>query len=260
MSRINLYVHYDAVTNYFMTRGITLKTIDFNRQYLPQNIILADAPEEFGRFDVQTDFKILRNQTEVLDYFELCQKEGRRMSNWIDFDSIEMMHQLTPVEISELLYLFHANKALRSPFFYKLQNNYVYLTMSNGLNKTYYRHMSHFYGRFARSLSEHVANMINENIHWLTRRKKIVQPIPINLVEELSPLFMSGLKIDFRQAIKEIDAWSIPLYIIEDELTYLTRNFDRKDAVGQIIYQESGSQWRIENLNQELEDKTEETQ
>ncbi|MBG9980778.1 hypothetical protein HZY91_06740 [Facklamia sp. DSM 111018] len=247
MGRLNLYVHYDSVTNHFMTRGITMTVKDFSQQYLPQNIILANAPEEFGRFDVQTDFKILRGQGEVFDYIDLCHKEQRRMSNWIDFDSIEMMHQLTPYEISELLYLFHANKALRSPFFYKLQNNYVYLTMPNGLTKTYYRHMVHFYPRFQRSISEHMEEMLNENAHWLMRRKHKVSPLPLEIVERLSPLFMNGLKIDFKQAYAIHNDWYLPLYIIEDELTHLTRMLPKELQIGELIYQENLSSWNLKN-------------
>lgn len=254
MSRINLYVHYDAVTNYFMTRGISLSVLDFGPQYMPQNLILSDAPEELGRFDAQTDFKILRNQNEVIDYLKICEKNNRHLSNWIDFDSVEMMHLLTPVEISELLYLFHAKRALRSPFFYKLQNNYVYLTMSNGLNKTYYRHMTHFYPRFSRALTDYVQALVNENNHWLTLRKKNIEPMPISLVEELSPFFMNGLKIDFQQAVKEIDSWCIPLFEIEDEMTQLTRNKERSRAVAEIIFQEAGSRWSLANRSKKSEE------
>lgn len=228
-----------------MTRGIDLTVTDFARQYMPQNIILANAPEEFGRYDVQTDFKILRGQDEVYDYFDLCHKEGRRLSNWIDFDSVDMMHQLAPVEISELLYLFHASKALRSPFFYKLQNNYVYLTLPNGLNKTYYRHMTHFYPRFQRALSEHMTQLLNENRAWFHKRMKPANRLPIDLLEALSPLFVSGLKIDFKQAHLTDDQWHLPLFIIEDELTNLTRNLSLDQAIGSLIYQSERGQWDL---------------
>ncbi|EHR37188.1 hypothetical protein ACWODI_07520 [Facklamia languida] len=245
MGRLNLYIHYDVVTNYFMTRGIDLTVNDFAKQYMPQNIILANAPEEFGRYDVQTDFKILRGQDEVVDYFDLCHKEGRRLSNWIDFDSIEMMHQLAPFEISELLYLFHASKALRSPFFYKLQNNYVYLTMPNGLNKTYYRHMTHFYPRFQRALSHHMTQLMNENRAWFHRKEKEANRLPLVILEAMSPLFVSGLKVDFKQADRVDGQWFLPLYIIEDELTNLTRNLSQDQSIGSLSYQSDSGKWDL---------------
>ena len=64
MKRVNLYVHYDSVTNYMMTRALSLTSDDFSAQNLPNNLILAEAPANFGRFDVQTNFKILRGRSE----------------------------------------------------------------------------------------------------------------------------------------------------------------------------------------------------
>ena len=63
MKRVNLYVHYDSVTNYMMTRALSLTSDDFSAQNLPNNLILAEAPANFGRFDVQTNFKILRGRS-----------------------------------------------------------------------------------------------------------------------------------------------------------------------------------------------------
>ncbi|EPH07656.1 hypothetical protein [Facklamia hominis] len=246
MSRLNVYVHYDSVTNHFMTRGVRLNTIDFLKPYMPQNIILADEQEEFGRFDIHTNFKILKGQTMVADYFDICFKEKRRMSNWIDFDSVEMMHQLTPIEISEILYLFHATKALRSPFFYKLQNNFVYLNMPNGLTKTYYRHMTQFYPRFQRSITGHMQEILNERISWFNRRKIQVERLPQKQVERLSPLFLNGIKFDFNQAYENQDSWHIPLFVIEDELTQLTRDLPISKAVADLAYCQSKQSWTLE--------------
>ena len=52
MKRVNLYVHYDSVTNYMMTRALSLTSDDFSAQNLPNNLILAEAPANFGCFDV----------------------------------------------------------------------------------------------------------------------------------------------------------------------------------------------------------------
>lgn len=246
MSRINLYVHYDSVTNHIMTRGINLLSNDFDEHYLPNNLILAEAPAEFGRFDAQTNFKILRGRAEVASYMETCQKEHIRLSNWIDFETIEMMHQLTPAEIAELLYLFHASSSLRSAFFYKLQNNYVFLTLPNGLNKVYYRHMTHFYLRFRRVMKERMLDVVNEGRNFLFGRKEKVAPMPIELVEELAPLFSNGLKVNFSQAYQSGSKWLIPLMIIEDELTLLSQQQDLAEQVGSIVYDLTTERWQVD--------------
>ncbi|WP_124057864.1 hypothetical protein [Vaginisenegalia massiliensis] len=245
MSRFNLYIHYDSVTNHIMTRGIDLLSIDFDEHYLPNNLILAEAPAEYGRFDAQTNFKMLRGRAEVTSYMQTCEREHIRMSNWIDFETIEMMHQLTPTEVAELLYLFHANMSLRSAFFYKLQNNFVYLTLPNGLNKVYYRHMVHFYPRFRRVIREKVFDLVNEGKNFIFARKEKVAPFPPDLVEDLAPLFASGLKVNFSQAFASGSRWIIPLMIIEDELTLLTQQQDLDEQEGFISYDLTSEQWQV---------------
>ena len=245
MGRINVYVHYDSVTNHVMTRAISLNSSDFDLQYIPNNLILAEAPADFGRYDVQTNFKILRGKTEVLNYMETCYNKGLRMSNWIDFESIELMHQLMPNEIAELLYLFHSSTILRSAFFYKLQNNYVFLTLPNGLNKTYYRHVTHFYPRFQRVITEQTEEVVNEGRPKFFSKREQVEAVPIELVTEIAPLFASGLKVNFTQAYLERTEWHIPLMIIEDELTLLTQKQALNEAVGMLIYDVTTQVWRL---------------
>lgn len=245
MSRVNLYVHYDSVTNYVMTRGIGLNSSDFETQYIPNNLILAEAPADFGRYDVQTNFKVLRGKMEVLNYMEVCQSKGLRMSNWIDFESMELMHQLTPNEIAELLYLFHSSSVLRSAFFYKLQNNYVFLTLPNGLSKMYYRHVAHFYPRFQRVIRERVEDLVNESRARFFARREQVAELPMEIVLEIAPLFASGLKVNFTQAYADKLAWYLPLMSLEDELTLLTQGQSLNERVGTLIYDISLQEWRL---------------
>ena len=245
MKRINLYVHYDSVTNYMMTRAMNLTSDDFNSQNMPHNLILAESPADFGRYDVQTNFKILRGRSEVLHYMESVHQAKLRMSNWIDFETMELMHQLSPQEIAELLYLFHSSNVLRSAFFYKLQNNFVYLTLSNGLNKMFYRHIQDFYPRFSRVMTEYMKALANENKSMFFAKREQIELMPTHIVEELAPLFINGIKIDFVQAKQVNGKWLIPLFIIEDELTLLTQNQSLTEQVGEIVYDLANAQWRL---------------
>lgn len=258
MSRINLYVHYDSVTNYILTRAINLLADDFEPRYLPTSMILADACQEFGRLDPSTNFKILRTQGEVIAYFDAFQSAKIRLSNWIDFDNIESMHQLNPNEISEILYLFHANKPLKSAFFYKLQNNYVFLTQPNGLIKVYYRYINHFYPRFKRVVRLRYEDLINESQRFFFMKKTKVASMDDQLIEEIAPLFSSGVKVNFEQAIQAGSYWRVPLNIIEDNLTLLTQNQLPKEHIGFIIYDTNSQKWSLDlelyNANQELEE------
>ncbi|MBF6626113.1 hypothetical protein IU402_05925 [Aerococcaceae bacterium zg-BR9] len=243
--RINLYIHHDTVTSHVMTRGINFKTEDFETKFIPDNVILAQAPSAFGHYDMRTNFKILRGKQEVLEYMAYCQNQNVRLSNWIDFESVNLMHQLTGNEIAEILYLFHANQTLRSAFFYKLQNNYVYLVLPNGLVKTYYRHVAHFYPRFQRVMQEQVQQLVNENKSKFFSKKETVSAIPEQIMQEMAPLFSRGVKMDIVQAYQEQQQWVIPLHIIEDELTLITVNQPRTEAVGYFTYSLMNQTWQL---------------
>ena len=245
MRRTNLYIHYDSVTNHVMTRAMNLMAQDFTERYFPQNMILAEAPADFGRYDVTTNFKVLRGETEVMSYLTTVRKEKLRISNWMDFESLEAMHQLTPNEIAELLYLFHANKSLKSAFFYKLQNNYVYLTLPNGLNKMYYRYVTHFYPRFQRIMREQMRQLINEGQSIFILRKQDVKHLPESIVEQVAPMFAAGLKVNFNQAYLKGTRWHVPLNIIEDQLTLLSKDQRPNEHLGFIIYDSNIEQWEV---------------
>lgn len=260
MSRVNLYVHYDPVMNYVKTRGVDLQIEDFNAQYIPHNMILAESPQNFGRFDTPTNFKILRGQTEVLQYMRTVKQQQLKLSNWIDFESIELMHQLTPNEIAEILYLFHSSNTLKSAFFYKLQNNYVYLTQPNGLNKTYYRHVHHFYPRLQRVIHRKITERVNENKSFLFSRKVDIEPVPLGIIEQLELHFLYGLKFDFSRAFLEDKDWNIPLFIIEDELTLLTIPQKNDESIGMLRYNVEVHEWKLDLTAEKDEEKLEETQ
>lgn len=248
MPRVNLYIHYDSVSSHVMTRGIDLLPVDFESQFIPQNIILSHDSSEYGKLDVRTNFKVLRGKQEVLEYMNYCKKMTIRMSNWIDFETVTMMQQLTPTEISEILYLFHAHQTLRSAFFYKLQNNYAFLTLQNGLVKTYYRYPQHFMPRFHRVLKESVQSLVNENKTLFFSKKETVPDIPEEVLKEISPLFSKGLKIDLAQAFKENSRWEIPLFIIEDELTLLMTNQHQTEQTGLLSYDTKEQLWEFDRM------------
>lgn len=250
---LNLYVHYDSVMNHVITRGISLTSDDFLERTMPKNLILAESPEDFGRFDAQTNFKVIRGQVAVIDYMNACRDRNARMSNWIDFESIEGMHNLTPNEIAEILYLFHATRELKSAFFYKLQNNYVYLTLVNGLNKMFYRHIHHFYPRFQRTVREKMTELLNENRSFFFLRKERVGELSLGVVEEIAPYFSAGLKVNFNAPKQVGTYWQIPLEIIEDDLSLLDNEHLNGREIGYLVYDTNAEQWHLE-INDEIKE------
>lgn len=248
--RRNMYIHYDSVTNHIMTRSIDLRVEDFPEGFFPKNLILGDSPDNYGRFDPQTNFTIIRGPAYVREYMLSVRQAGLRLSNWIDFEDIETMHMLSPQEIADLLYLFHAHRGLRSAFYYKLQNNYVFLTLPNGLIKMFYRYVDHFSSRFQRAVQQMMYQMINENRLFFSQKTRVT-PLSNHLVNQITPYFTNGLKINFSQSYIVEQKHYVPLDIIEDELTLLSLDQQPKEHIGFMIYDTSTGEWGLEFKTQE---------
>ena len=88
--------------------------------------------------------------------------------------------------------------------------------------------------------------ILNERVSWFNRRKIQVERLPQKQVERLSPLFLNGIKFDFNQAYESQDSWHIPLFVIEDELTQLTRDLPISKAVADLAYCQSKQSWTLE--------------
>lgn len=243
----DLYVHYETVTNHVLTRGVDLIHDDFSNEFFPENMILSEEPVDIGRFDAQTNFKVLRGRQEVMHYMQTVYSEKIRISNWTDFETIESMHLLEPSEIAEILYLFHSSRPIRSAFFYKLQNNYVFLTLPNGLNKTYYRHINHFFPRFSRVMTKAMEEVINDTRSFFTKKVRL-EKMPEAMSEALLDDFKNGLKINLNQSYTADNIYYIPLDIIEDDLSKLTINQRPKEHIALISYNHNTKKWQLERI------------
>ena len=69
--------------------------------------MLLDPSSEFGEFESHTGLKIIRGIEDVHLFFQQLNR-GRITEEikWIDFNDLEMVKELTPLEISELLYFW----------------------------------------------------------------------------------------------------------------------------------------------------------
>ncbi|AMB99202.1 hypothetical protein AWM75_03915 [Aerococcus urinaehominis] len=90
-----------------------------------KNLVIIDTRQSIGQFDELTHFNVLRGRDQVQDFLANEARYPNPRVKWIDYKSQELFHQLRAGEIAEILYLAHMNQQLHSPFFYKLQNNYI---------------------------------------------------------------------------------------------------------------------------------------
>ncbi len=245
MSEDMLYVHYETVSNYVLSKGIAVKDYTKLARKLPENLLLVDGRKSIGTYDNHTGFQVIKGQENVKAFFQKGTDNQAAMGKWIDFVNVDMLHLLTPIEISEILYIAHAHTHLHSPFYYKLQNNYIYLTLPNGFIKMYYRYLEQFHELFAEAITVKLKEKVNEKKRFYQKSKEIA-PFPIERVKEFIPIFKEGAVISFRQMSIEENTYCIPLFIAEDRYASIGGRFNEKDSVGTICYDMDRNEWKID--------------
>lgn len=239
-----VYVYYDTVGNNVLSKGIVNVIENISLKRIPHNLLLLNnRKHELSTYDKHTGLHIIKEQDNVIRYLKSISNESDKPS-WIDFSNIEMLRQLTPVEISEILYIAHAHNYLHSPFYYKLQNNYIYLTLPNHFTKVYYRHLEEFLDQFTDSITLRMRDKVNEKRRFY-QKERTVTPFTIPEKADLIRLFKEGICISFRQMTVIGDTYSAPLFIVEDQLSMLDGPFDDRTSIGDLIYDASSETWKL---------------
>ena len=241
-----LYIHYDSVSNHVLTKSIPFYLPALPQSEIPQNILLLNGKSSFATHDPYTGFMWIKGRKNVLEYLQAVQEKREAPSNWIDFDSIEFVHQLTPQEIADLLYISHAKTHLHSPFFYKLQNDFIYLCLENGYSKVYYRKIEEFLPILSRQVQKEMTDILNESSNFLFfGGKKSAEAISIEALKEMMPLYAEGISLAFDQAQKKEQVIEVPIFLTEDRYHYTVRAVTKNVRIGQLTYNEVYKNWTV---------------
>lgn len=240
----SIFVYIDYVINSVATSGIDFCDFVNGIGLLPENLLLLKHNLEDTSFNAHTLFHYL--EASDIDKLQLEEDQNQSRLSWIDFDDVELLNQLTPQEIAELLYLAHTGNHLRSPFYYKLQNNFVYLSaFDGGLDKTYYRNIDRFYRLLSYCITKRTTDLTTEKSIFSFGKKRDIADIPETLVEKLVPFFKEGIYIDFANAKKSRAQIEIPLFtMLEEEVIHIEAN-DKGSEIGSLIYDNRRSEWNL---------------
>ncbi|WP_373471385.1 hypothetical protein [Carnobacterium alterfunditum] len=238
------YVHLDTITNAVLSKGFTMNEYKDAVKRPIKNILLLNAPKGVGELDPHTGFRMIRGIARIQEYFERSQHVIDDSSKWIDFESVELMRQLTPVEISELLYIAHAYTHLHSPFYYKLQNNYIHLTLPEAMTKVYYRNLDQFYSLLSINITTNMEKKVNDKRNkFIFKKTKMITRIPVSEVKDLLPLLKEGVVFSFKKLKIKQEIYEIPIYLAEDRLKFVDRDFPEKDLLGNLCFDEKNQNW-----------------
>ncbi|MGM9903667.1 hypothetical protein A5844_002596 [Enterococcus sp. 10A9_DIV0425] len=243
----SVYVHIDTTSNAVLTKGLTISDFSNSIVHFPQNLLLLDPSAFAGEYESHTGLKVIRGTENIQLFFNSLRSRNSGVDlKWVDFTDLTMLKELTPLEISELLYFGHMKTHLHSPFFYKLQNNFVYFDLNDQLNRIYYRYIDEFYRIFANKLSTIVSEKINVKKSFF--RKEIpVEKISVEILKKMRNLMQEGIIFSFEQDGLINDTYHIPIYIIEDYVWKLKGTRYREEKpVGMLIYHSAQRQWSLE--------------
>lgn len=248
-----VYVHIDTTSNAVLSRNITSN--DFSRGIIhqPKNLLLLDPSSEFGEFETHTGLKIIRGTEETSAFFNA---QRRKSSNdevkWIDFSDSALIKGLTPLEISELLYFGHMKTHLHSPFFYKLQNNFVYFDLKDDLARVYYRYLDEFYRVLADKISRIVLERINDRKSFF-RKATPVEKLNIELLVQLKSLFQEGVIFCFKQTELVNKRYRIPIYLVEEAgLKTLDSQHHQESLAATLIFDAGTKRWTLDYVEDDF--------
>lgn len=241
----DLYIHLDTTSNYINTKGLDLEDFCDSIVQQPENILLLNPAATVGEFESRTYLHMIRGREEVQAYFTSIKKKKHQVVKWIDFSDRQMLKELTPVEISELLYFGHMRTHLHSPFFYKLQNNYVFLQDEYHNTKIYFRNVQEIYGLLGDKLGKLLKQKVNER-RSIFRSPTEVVPVPLELLRGLKPILQEGVIFRFSQMDQE--NYLIAVYVVEDRLNDFAKEKDiAKLNAANLYYNVPEKSWRCEH-------------
>lgn len=241
-----IYIHLDSISNAVMSKGLTVQDFQASLRHEPENLLLLNPDADDGEYESHTGLHIVR-EAQVKLFFQRTQRRDTDELKWIDFSDLHLVKQLTPIEISELLYFGHMKTHLHSPFFYKLQNNYVFLRVNEHVNKIYYRHLDDFYYILANKLCCTMTQEINSHQRGFFMKKTYeVAPIPLDILKSLKSALEDGVVFHFPDLTMENKDYHLPIYMVEDQLRKVEDiQYTKEMLVATLIYSLKTKQWSI---------------
>ena len=244
-----LYVYFDKISNHVLCQWIPFVVSDVTIP-VPNYILLLKGSSPLAEYDDFTGFYYIHGQEKVQRFLVELERKPEMDINWIDFQSLELLHQLTPQEIADLLYISHTNTHLHSPFFYKLQNHYIYLSLESGFTKTYYRKIDRFLARLASSITKQMIEIVPSSPLSFFKKTEQIPVLQAELLKDLLPYLKLGILFSFSQLTKTDTGYSIPIIVVEDRVYEEKPNMET--CIGTIDYQLEEKMWQLRLVGEQV--------
>lgn len=244
-----VYIQMNDEIQYVLSYGIEFAEFARAIPSVLENILLLKHQFDDADFNMHTLLeyvplermeKIIKD--DVYGYGDFC---------WIDFEEEDALNELTQLEIAELLYLGHLKQHLRTPFYRKLENKFVYLAHDDGwFNKTYYRNFTDFYTMLGKVIAQKMSELkIGRSIFGLGKRR----PYPVierETMYSLTELMKEGVVISLEMATQnrnriEIPLWTVGDFVNMDDMYEEYERKSRNSCDAKLVFDRKARDWRV---------------
>lgn len=209
-----VYVYLNEGKQYVLSFGVEFPEFVHALHHVMNNLLILSPSFDESEFNLHTQMEYIPAKR----IYRLIKSEKYKYGefSWIDFEEVQALNELSGQELAEILYLGHMKTHLRSPFYNRLGNRFVYLSKDDGWwNKVYYRNMRDFY----RMIGDVIALKAGEKktdkgILGIKRKQTLLPGINIDVLLNLKQLMKEGLLFSIRDMKKTRSTLEIPLWII----------------------------------------------
>jgi hypothetical protein len=217
----HIYIHMNESDQFVIYSGLSLE--QFVQCAGPmQQLLLLKHQYEDGSFNMHTQLEFVPSE-EIRSFLKVFVDAPSDL-RWIDFADERKLNLLTPQEQAELLYIGHKKEAIRSPFYYQLQNRFVYLANEEeNLTKIYFRELADSENLVVNVLNNYVKDNEKGSAFW---RRKTKQSFPVMTSEQFKTLrsllkegvLLSLYKQEKPKSFYEVEARLLPDNVFPDEI------------------------------------------
>lgn len=242
-----IFFNTNPITNMILSSGITAADYINGLEELPDNIILLDNSDDVANgYNSHSKFNLVNGSGEIRRYLLRSPNVPKK---FIDFNDEDSVNGLSPYEIAELLYLGHMGIPMGRPFFSKLLNHYIYIDLSDGATRTYYRRFSDFNHVLEIALKRNLRETHNTLRVFL--RPLAIKDVDNKLLIKLITLANDGLFIVFDALRERNRTYHVPLRILKDpdqvSIILKTREIETNtDYIGDLTYNLQKSEWNLD--------------
>jgi len=217
----HIFIHMNETDQFVMFSGLTMQEF-VNCAGPLQNLLLLKHEYEDSSFNMHTQLEFVPDE-EVQSFTKEFMDKPTDL-RWIDFADERRLNLLTPQEQAELLYIGHKKEPIRSPFYYQLQNRFVFLSNEDeSMTKIYFREINDSLQLVVNILNQVVRDKERGAAFW-RRKQKVEYPelkiVQLNTFKSLlkEGILLSLYKVEKSVASYDLEIRSLPDTVFPDEL------------------------------------------